>query len=764
MEAATGPASLEEAVKSRLDLWGEAAMRQTNGPSYDFFESLLPPPRYVNADFHFYPIVLSAPRAKVKARLISNGSGVNLRGGGSQWNDNGTPVIFRVGPDQLAFGRFPERLRDEPKLAEGYLPIVELHYLHQTPIGTEGMVPLTQKRVDRESEVYKLEAFVSTDPALAENGVVFVRFSLDQGTSAVVSVEIDSRAPLKFQDGKAQDANGRILAWFGPNWKWEHQRGQARFDKSGFAMVAIATKPLEGNTIVDVSEEGYKRQRERCAETWRRILSEGMTMRTPEAIVNDAWRHLLIQNFELINGDRIHYSQGNQYDKLYESEGSDAAMAMMVWGYEQETRKLLVPLLDFTRQGLEFHQAGFKLNDVCRYYWQSRDPNVLQELRSWDKPDRYQTSPQEKVSGWEVEAKRLDLNRTGAHGLYPQEQYCGDIHTPVQTLNASSKAWRALRDLAAVLAEAEDTKEAEHYSAAAGEFRKTILTAVEKSVDRSTTPPFVPVALYTNEPAHDPICDVRIGSYWNIIIGYTLASGVFPPGSEEENWIPKYQEQHGGLFMGMLRSGGMSNTFWNTEYKLNPLYGTRYALDTLRRDDAERALVSFYGMLAQGFTRGTFECGEGASIEPLDVRGRLVSLPPNSAANAHFLSMLRYLLVQDWDLDDDGRPETLRLGFASPKRWLEEGKGYEVRRAPSAFGPLSFKLSSRLGRGEVIAEVELPERNPPKKTFLRARVPDGWKVASARVGDRMLVTDVRGTVDISSLTGKQTIRFLVKPN
>jgi len=39
---------------------------------------------------------------------------------------------------------------------------------------------------------------------------------------------------------------------------------------------------------------------------------------------------------------------------------------------------------------------------------------------------------------------------------------------------------------------------------------------------------------------------------------------------------------------------------------------------------------------------------EGAAIEPLDARGRLVSLPPNSAANAHFLSMLRYLLVQDW--------------------------------------------------------------------------------------------------------------------
>ena len=78
---AAGLPNLSEATAAKKDVWGEAALAQPNGPSYEFFENLLPPPRYVNADFHFYPIVLSAPNAKVKARLISNGSGVNLRGG-----------------------------------------------------------------------------------------------------------------------------------------------------------------------------------------------------------------------------------------------------------------------------------------------------------------------------------------------------------------------------------------------------------------------------------------------------------------------------------------------------------------------------------------------------------------------------------------------------------------------------------------------------------------------------------------------------------
>jgi hypothetical protein len=66
--------SLDEAMSSRTDLWGELAMRQPNGPSYEFFAPILPPLRYVNADFRYYPIVLSAPNATVKARLIANGT------------------------------------------------------------------------------------------------------------------------------------------------------------------------------------------------------------------------------------------------------------------------------------------------------------------------------------------------------------------------------------------------------------------------------------------------------------------------------------------------------------------------------------------------------------------------------------------------------------------------------------------------------------------------------------------------------------------
>ena len=745
LHAAAPPASLpplETALASKLDLWGEAAMAQPDGASYAFFAPLLPPPRYVNADFRYYPIVLSAPNSPVKARLISNGSGVNLRGGTRSWHDNGTPFTFRVGPDELMFGTFRDRT-GEPTLAEGWLPIAEIRYRHTSPVQSEGAVPLTQVRPQRVPEIYRLEAFASTDPALAAHGVTFVKFDLAQGAAGTITVTLDDRTPVTFADGKLTNEKGELLAVFDAAWKWERQRATAKLTATRGATFALATKPLPASVAL---LPDYPAQRATCVATWRPLLAAGMHVVTPEPVVNDAWRHLVVQNFELISGHRMHYSAGNQYNQLYEAEGSDAALALMTWGFARDTRRLLEPLLDFTRKGLEQHQAGFKLADVCRYYWQTRDADTVRALRP----------------RWEKAARLLVETRTGPHGLFPPERYAGDISTPAQSVNVNANAWRALRDLSAVLAEIGETSEAARYAAVAREIRPTVLAAIAASARRETTPPFVPIALHSNEPAHDPLIRSRIGSYWNIIIGYTIGSGIFPPGSAEETWIPRYQEQHGGIFMGMVRSGGDEFNFWTGSERVNPLYGTRYTLDTLRRDDPERALVSFYGMLAQGFTRNTFISGEGAALTPVDADGRIFYCPPNSAANAHFLSMLRAMLVQDLDLDDDGRPETLRLCFATPKRWLADGQSITVERAPTAFGEVSVKLTSHLAAGEILAEVSLPARQTPTRTLLRARVPDGWRVTKCLTATGELPTDPHGTVDLTTLRGPVALRFQVQ--
>src|SRR5690349_20363527 len=53
--SSTKPASVQEMIDSVTDVWGDAAMRQPNGASYEFFKDLLPPVRWVTAEFRHYP-------------------------------------------------------------------------------------------------------------------------------------------------------------------------------------------------------------------------------------------------------------------------------------------------------------------------------------------------------------------------------------------------------------------------------------------------------------------------------------------------------------------------------------------------------------------------------------------------------------------------------------------------------------------------------------------------------------------------------------
>ncbi|MGN6545221.1 MAG: hypothetical protein ACTHK7_09250, partial [Aureliella sp.] len=306
---------LDKVVESRKDVWGEAAMAEPNGASYEFFRDLLPPPRYVNADFRYYPLVLSPPRSRVKARLISNGSGVNLRGGTRSWKDVGTPVTFRVGPDEFRWGDLQDRV-SHPTLAEGYLPIYAIEYRHPYPVQSEGAVPLRQVPAKHIDEVYRLEAFASTDPEFAENGLVWVRFSLAAGSKGLITLDVDGGPGIKFVERSLRSAEGKTLVRCDANWKWSRGRLSAQLASGTSAVVAIATEPLADGADVKCDEAAYQSQRTQARHTWDEIVAQAMQVEVPEPLVQSAWRNLIIQNFALLSGNRIFYSAGNQYEQL----------------------------------------------------------------------------------------------------------------------------------------------------------------------------------------------------------------------------------------------------------------------------------------------------------------------------------------------------------------------------------------------------------------------------------------------------------------
>lgn len=717
--------TLQEVLAAKTDLWGEAALRQPGGPSYQFFAGLLPPLRYVNAQFRHYPIVLSAPQSRYKARLVSNGSAVNARAKLWSWKEIGVPVEFRVGQEGKPFGDDLDRLVG-PKYQDGWLPLVSMCY--------------------REGDaVYTQESFAPVTAPLADHGVVFLRFGLAEGGRGTVRVAIGADGPLKFADGALLDEKGRVWLQSGSTWRWDAATATlaATLSRDRDAVLAVFADPIEQAPAAALSEDSYTRERRECVRVWQEIIGRTAGLELPEPVVQNAWRALIVGTLMLVQGNDMNYSAGNLYQRMYAEESSSPVHALLFYGLTEKSRSLMEPILNFQLQPeLMYHNVAFKLQLLTNYYWLTRDAEYVRKTRSI----------------WQPLLDSIVTGRNKENGLLPKENYCGDIATPVHSLNSNANCWRALRDMTVILAELGEPSAA--LESTAREYRQAVFEAVAKSESHDVDPPFIPVALFGAERPYDALTASMPGTYWILLSNYLLRSGIFDAQPQKADWIAEYLQRHGGLSMGMMRIHQHSGLFAN-ENGLDDLYTLGYMLYLARCDRPDPLLVTFYGKLAQGLTRDTFIGAEGTGLIPLDRHGRSMYLPPNASGNALWLWTLRYLAVQDFDLNDDGRPEVLRLLPAVPRAWLRDGASVRLQDMPTAFGPVSVNVRSRLNQGEVLADLVLPPR-VPDKTLLRLRLPDGWKPGQATAGANRLPLANDGTIDLAGLRGKCRIRLAVE--
>ncbi|HEX5471534.1 MAG TPA: hypothetical protein VFW73_06590 [Lacipirellulaceae bacterium] len=711
-------------ISSNSDIIGEAALKSPNGPSFEFFDDILPPLRYVDARYKQYPIVLAAPRSLVKGKVLSTGGIINPLARRYQWvGEAGIPWHVTLGPRHLPFGEDLTKLTG-PHYADGYLPIVQLQYTSDD--GT-----------------YRAECFAATDPQLAAVGAIFVRLEFPGKDRGRIDVEMESGTELLRGGAKQQlvlDSKKKVRAAYDDNFEWRAARSclMSKEEHAAAAYIVVFTNPADASVIVSNRAQWYQQQREKCAKTWNDLLAAGTKVSVPEPYVNNAWRSLLVGTYMIYAGEELNYSAGNQYARKYAHESGESMRSLLLWGHEKDAADAIRPIFTYHRRNIEFHDGAFKLEGLAAYYFVTRDAELVRKLRPL----------------WQREIDHIVKSRDPVTGLLPREHYCSDITTPVISINANANCWRGLRDMALVLEDMGGTEQAEKLLEVAADFRKVILKTIDKATDRSVDPPFLPIAL-GEETVHDPITSTRLGSYWNLVMPQVLFSGVFPAKSQTATDILRYVQTRGGLCMGMIRCQAARGA-WAITQCIDDLYTTRYALELLERDEPDRALVTFYGKLAQGMTRDTFIDGETSGIVPLDRSGRQMGLPPNSTANASFLLQLRYLLVQDYDTDDDGRADTLRLCFATPRRWLEDGKEIVVEHAPTQFGDVSFRIKSDLKHHRATAEIDMPPR-APKHALLRLRLPKGNEIASCNVP-----SSGPETFELSGRTGRLTVVFEIK--
>jgi hypothetical protein len=661
---------------------------------------------------------------------IDRGSGV--------WNDYGNPDHFRF---WFSFGDLTQGIIHEWKgqrLADG-LPIVTTtlekdgvryeveqfaYPLAGPPKGRKGdismvllqKVRLTNLRdVDRVVPVsmsHRRAVRIQTEPSVefqASRGQwLFVEAARKE---ALLSLQGIDSPPVWHETLDYENEDKRVA-------------GSVRFDltvaeslKAGQSKEFIVKLPSPV-VATDETEEfaslDYASARSATQQFWSDWASRGVQFQVPEKAVNDMFRASLWHALRL---PRRHGGEGAVMDLPYSNFAYDqtgipwpGVHSIYVDYMLYELRGLypvaLEELLNEFRlnQDVSGHESGFAnwmmytpsmLYASGQYYLLSHDRAGFQQLLpyalkalAWCEKEYTRAAAREDFTGL-VEGPLNDGTGEGVWALNQAYLYAG--------LERFGKALTEYGDPhgAPALAEAEQLR-----SAIEDGFARATSDASLVQLRDGSWQPFVPSDARTPRRLMDVWypTDVDTGPLHLVRLKALRA----------DSPLSQYMlnDHEDNLF---LNGWGMAN---------EPVYEPQ-ALGYLQLDNQKAAIRAFYSQMACAFSHSVFE-----PVEHRWMHGQYFGPPSTDGA---WFELYRKLLVRE--MDDN----TLIIGQATPRRWLQDGKEIRAAQAPTYFGEVSFRIASHTDRNLISANVDLVPQTAPRTLLVRLRHPNGKPVKSVEV-------------------------------
>jgi hypothetical protein len=459
---------------------------------------------------------------------------------------------------------------------------------------------------------------------------------------------------------------------------------------------------------------------------WEDALARGTTFEVPEERVVDAERSLLVQQRSLA----WRYSVGNPYEELSFAEALDAARVTAAYGHADVSEAILRLAVRRLPARYTNWRAGAVLVAAADLFRLTRDRALVDRI----------------TPALTTVLRRLEHQLRGpGPGLLDRERFSSDVTRPVIGLHGQATVWQGLLGMARVWSRLDNPRLAARATWAADRLERALRQAARASTRRLADGSlFVPAALGDRARPYAALTASRDGSYWNLVMPYVLASGLFDPDGPTARGIWRYMGAHGSRLLGLVRAeaGRLYGRGPTAASGVDQVYGVNVARFLADADLPDQLVLSLYGMLAGAMTRDTFVSGEAATVAPLSA-ARLGSmyLPPNSGTSTAFLETLRLALVHE-RRGPRGAPTGLDLAFSTPRAWLREGATIRVTGASTSFGPVSYVLSRR---GDIV-RVGLDA--PPAPTLrLRLRLPAGTHVRRVAMSGRRVAFDAAsGTI------------------
>jgi hypothetical protein len=471
---------------------------------------------------------------------------------------------------------------------------------------------------------------------------------------------------------------------------------------------------------------------------WMKMLAPAMKIDLPDERVANMARFSLVRDMMTRVKDYPHYGAfdkdyaGSEHEGFPDTFTVDTA-ASLDWGLVDLAGRYIDNYFDkFVRddgsilyRGPETGQYGRMLTLVAQYINYGGDPQILLRRRS-------------RIDGvtnllllLRAKAKTLPASDP-AYGMiagWSEADACLDADPPRYMqpyFSNSTEAARGFRDLGKVWEKigrqngnAELTAWGQRLSREAEELQKDIQTSISRSIIQSEGKPVLPSIAGVKEPFHVVVprdaTDPQFRSYRAYM--EMLFSGSLT--KEQVKMVVEYRTAHHDVILGMPTAYGYSTT----ELAGFLSYGHGYGL--IQYDMIREALLMMYSDMAHQYTRGTWTAPETRNV--------LIDRPAApycTPAQLVVSLMTRWLLVFE-----DPQSETVWLGKAIPRKWLEDGKHTSVADAPTRWGRIGYSIDSHVKEGSIVASVDLPA-SFPAVTKLRLRAPQDAKIKSVTLNGK----------------------------
>lgn len=472
------------------------------------------------------------------------------------------------------------------------------------------------------------------------------------------------------------------------------------------------------------------------AAYWRSVVADAMQVDIPEPLLANVIRasqvHCLIAARNEDDGRRIEpWIAANTYGPL-ESEAHSIIYGMDLMGHH-----------DFSRRALDYfiHRynpagyltTGYTIMGTGWHLWTLAEHVRLADDREWLRAHADEIA---RVCDWIVRQRhktmRLgpDGQKLPEYGLMPPG-VMADWNAYGYFVFFNSQFCAGLRDAAEALA-AVGHPRAEEFRREASEFRAEILRAYSWMQERApalplrdgTWVPSYPSLLYCPGLTAEFFPGADGGRVWanNVEIGahHLIATGLLAPTCPQADWIVRYMEDAPFLAdgFGEYPSAESERDPFNLGgfAKLQPYY-CRIAEVHALRDDVKAFVRAYFNALPSLLNTENLSLWE------------------------HFHNMgawnktheTGWFLVQTHRMFVAERGDELWLAPFVAQAWMKDGSTVAVERAPSSFGPVSYRIRSQVARGYIEAHVNPPGRATPGTIVLRLRHPAGKPIRSVTV-------------------------------